>query len=92
MKSVVQYFQETYGFIIQHTYLPCLQVGNQQRANYLPMEVSKLLANEGGSLFIGFILFSKKYAEVESLSLCFWLIKSIGVQNSGGTAVHQEAE
>lgn len=40
MKSVVQYFQETYGFVIQHTSLPCLQVGNQQRPNYLPMEVS----------------------------------------------------
>lgn len=39
MKSVVQYFQETYGFTIQHTNLPCLQVGNQQRPNYLPMEV-----------------------------------------------------
>ncbi|OEL21917.1 Protein argonaute 1 [Dichanthelium oligosanthes] len=39
MKSVVQYFQETYGFAIQHTYLPCLQVGNQQRPNYLPMEI-----------------------------------------------------
>ena len=40
VKSVIQYFQETYGFAIQHTYLPCLQVGNQQRPNYLPMEVS----------------------------------------------------
>ncbi|KAG6523468.1 hypothetical protein ZIOFF_013326 [Zingiber officinale] len=40
VKSVVQYFQETYGFTIQHTSWPCLQVGNQQRPNYLPMEVS----------------------------------------------------
>ncbi|XP_078161390.1 protein argonaute 1B-like [Carex rostrata] len=46
MKSVVQYFQETYGFIIQHTYLPCLQVGNQQRANYLPMEVCKIVEGQ----------------------------------------------
>ncbi|RWW13949.1 hypothetical protein BHE74_00032043 [Ensete ventricosum] len=42
MKSVVQYFQETYGFAIQHLSFPCLQVGNQQRPNYLPMEVSYL--------------------------------------------------
>lgn len=41
MKSVVDYFHETYGFIIKHTQLPCLQVGNQQRSNYLPMEVNK---------------------------------------------------
>ncbi|XP_022680325.1 protein argonaute 1C isoform X2 [Setaria italica] len=46
MKSVVQYFQETYGFAIQHTYLPCLQVGNQQRPNYLPMEVCKIVEGQ----------------------------------------------
>ncbi|CAN6252682.1 unnamed protein product [Urochloa humidicola] len=46
MKSVVQYFQETYGFTIQHTYLPCLQVGNQQRPNYLPMEVCKIVEGQ----------------------------------------------
>ena len=40
MKSVVEYFQEMYGFTIQHTHLPCLQVGNQKKANYLPMEVN----------------------------------------------------
>ena len=39
MKSVVEYFQEMYGFTIQHGHLPCLQVGNQKKANYLPMEV-----------------------------------------------------
>jgi hypothetical protein len=43
VKTVVQYFLETYGFSIQHISLPCLQVGNQQRPNYLPMEVSFLL-------------------------------------------------
>jgi eukaryotic translation initiation factor 2C len=42
VKTVVQYFLETYGFNIQHTTLPCLQVGNQQRPNYLPMEVTIL--------------------------------------------------
>ncbi|GJM97373.1 hypothetical protein PR202_ga14295 [Eleusine coracana subsp. coracana] len=46
MKSVVQYFQETYGYAIQHTYLPCLQVGNQQRPNYLPMEVCKIVEGQ----------------------------------------------
>ncbi|XP_078445686.1 stabilizer of iron transporter SufD / Polynucleotidyl transferase [Wolffia australiana] len=46
MKSVVQYFQETYGFVIQYTSLPCLQVGNQQRPNYLPMEVCKIVEGQ----------------------------------------------
>ncbi|KAI3879310.1 hypothetical protein MKW92_004335 [Papaver armeniacum] len=31
---------------IQHTHWPCLQVGNQQRANYLPMEVCKIVEGQ----------------------------------------------
>ncbi|XP_051136528.1 protein argonaute 1-like [Andrographis paniculata] len=46
MKSVVEYFVETYGFVIQHTQLPCLQVGNTQRPNYLPMEVCKIVQGQ----------------------------------------------
>ncbi|KAL5748700.1 hypothetical protein ACOSQ2_025997 [Xanthoceras sorbifolium] len=46
LKSVVEYFYETYGFIIQHTQWPCLQVGNQQRPNYLPMEVCKIVEGQ----------------------------------------------
>ncbi|KAJ0968996.1 hypothetical protein J5N97_021873 [Dioscorea zingiberensis] len=45
-KSVVQYFQEKYGFNIQHTTLPCLQVGNPRRQNYLPMEVCKIVEGQ----------------------------------------------
>ncbi|KAM5573865.1 protein argonaute 1-like [Rosa sericea] len=46
MKSVVEYFLETYGFAIQYPYWPCLQVGNQQRPNYLPMEVCKIVKGQ----------------------------------------------
>uniref|UniRef100_A0A2P2M0E1 Eukaryotic translation initiation factor 2c n=1 Tax=Rhizophora mucronata TaxID=61149 RepID=A0A2P2M0E1_RHIMU len=46
LKSVVEYFNETYGFVIQHTQWPCLQVGNQQRPNYLPMEVCKIVEGQ----------------------------------------------
>ncbi|XLR66441.1 hypothetical protein S83_017113 [Arachis hypogaea] len=46
MKSVVEYFSETYGFHIQHTQWPCLQVGNTQRPNYLPMEVCKIVEGQ----------------------------------------------
>ncbi|KAB1212130.1 Protein argonaute 1 [Morella rubra] len=46
MKSVVEYFYETYGFVIQHSQWPCLQVGNQQRPNYLPMEVCKIVEGQ----------------------------------------------
>lgn len=40
MKSVVDYFQEMYGYTILYSHLPCLQVGSQKKVNYLPMEVS----------------------------------------------------
>ncbi|KAM0874017.1 hypothetical protein ACQ4PT_037690 [Festuca glaucescens] len=46
MKTVILYFQETYGFNIQHTTLPCLQVGNPQKPNYLPMEVCKIVEGQ----------------------------------------------
>ncbi|KAE9586115.1 putative post-transcriptional gene silencing PAZ-Argonaute family [Lupinus albus] len=46
MKSVVEYFFETYGFIIKNTQWPCLQVGNTQRPNYLPMEVCKIVEGQ----------------------------------------------
>ncbi|ONK71129.1 uncharacterized protein A4U43_C04F5010 [Asparagus officinalis] len=46
VKSVVQYFLETYGFTIQQINWPCLQVGNTQRPNYLPMEVCKIVEGQ----------------------------------------------
>ncbi|XP_010259157.1 PREDICTED: protein argonaute 10-like isoform X2 [Nelumbo nucifera] len=46
MKSVVEYFQEMYSFTIQHSHLPCLQVGNDKKANYLPMEACKIVEGQ----------------------------------------------
>jgi len=46
MKSVTEYFKGTYGYVIRHPFLPCLQVGNQQRPNYLPMEVCKIVEGQ----------------------------------------------
>ncbi|TVU08056.1 hypothetical protein EJB05_41441 [Eragrostis curvula] len=46
MKSVVEYFKEMYGFTIQHPHLPCLMVGNQKKANYLPMEACKIVEGQ----------------------------------------------
>ncbi|KAH1254297.1 Protein argonaute PNH1 [Glycine max] len=46
MKSVVDYFQETYGFTIKYSHLPCLQVGSQRKVNYLPMEACKIVGGQ----------------------------------------------
>lgn len=61
MKSVVEYFQEMYGFTIQHTHLPCLQVGNQKKANYLPMEVGKDVKTPISMLIDSFHLIRASY-------------------------------
>ncbi|KAH1246694.1 Protein argonaute PNH1 [Glycine max] len=46
MKSVVDYFQEMYGFTIKYSHLPCLQVGSQRKVNYLPMEACKIVGGQ----------------------------------------------
>lgn len=75
MKSVVQYFQETYGFTIQHTNWPCLQVGNQQRPNYLPMEVSSC-CHSMPFVFYGILLIFM------TLLLCFKAQKNFLLENA----------
>ncbi|KAJ7297230.1 hypothetical protein O6H91_Y072000 [Diphasiastrum complanatum] len=46
LKSVIEYFRDTYGYVIRGQSLPCLQVGNQERPNYLPMEVCKIVEGQ----------------------------------------------
>ncbi|KAL4352795.1 hypothetical protein GQ457_06G017730 [Hibiscus cannabinus] len=46
MKSVVDYFQEMYGYTIRYAHLPCLQVGNEKKVNYLPMEACKIVEGQ----------------------------------------------
>ncbi|MCO5607448.1 hypothetical protein L7F22_061644 [Adiantum nelumboides] len=46
MKSVVEYFKEVRNYVILYTALPCLQVGNQKRPNYLPMEVCQIVKGQ----------------------------------------------
>ncbi|KAL1289465.1 hypothetical protein HN51_057570 [Arachis hypogaea] len=46
MKSVVDYFQEMYGYTIKYPHLPCLQVGSQKKVNYLPMEACKIVGGQ----------------------------------------------
>jgi len=38
-KNVRDYFRETYKLQLRYNFLPCLQVGTEQKPNYLPMEV-----------------------------------------------------
>nr|TKW34679.1 hypothetical protein SEVIR_2G321800v2 [Setaria viridis] len=45
-KTVTDYFREAYQLEIQYDFLPCLQVGSDQRPNYLPMEVCKIVPGQ----------------------------------------------
>ncbi|KAF7142199.1 hypothetical protein RHSIM_Rhsim05G0037300 [Rhododendron simsii] len=46
MKSVIDYFQEVYGFTTQHSHLPCLLVGSARKVNYLPMEACQIVEGQ----------------------------------------------
>ena len=39
--SVVQYFKEKHKLELRFPHLPCLQVGQEKKHTYLPLEVSK---------------------------------------------------
>jgi eukaryotic translation initiation factor 2C len=41
--TVAKYFQEKYNIKLAYPHLPCLQVGQEQKNTYLPLEVSKFL-------------------------------------------------
>lgn len=46
-RTVAQYFREKYNLQLKYPHLPCLQVGQEQKHTYLPLEV-----RENNSLFL----------------------------------------
>lgn len=38
--TVAQYFKQKYNLQLKYPHLPCLQVGQEQKHTYLPLEVS----------------------------------------------------
>lgn len=42
-RTVAQYFREKYNLQLKYPHLPCLQVGQEQKHTYLPLEVSTTL-------------------------------------------------
>ncbi|XP_051215989.1 protein argonaute PNH1 [Lolium perenne] len=45
-KTVKEYFRETYNLQLRYDFLPCLQVGTEQKPNYLPMEVCNIVLGQ----------------------------------------------
>lgn len=39
--TVAQYFKDKYKLILRYPHLPCLQVGQEQKHTYLPLEVNQ---------------------------------------------------
>lgn len=39
--TVAQYFKDKYKLVLRYPHLPCLQVGQEQKHTYLPLEVSQ---------------------------------------------------
>ncbi|XP_064651862.1 protein argonaute-2-like isoform X2 [Lineus longissimus] len=44
--TVAKYFAERYKMKLQHPHLPCLQVGQEQKHTYLPLEVCNIVAGQ----------------------------------------------
>ena len=44
--TVAKFFQEKYGIRLQYPGLPCLQVGQEHKHTYLPMEVCRIVAGQ----------------------------------------------
>ena len=42
--TVARYFQERHQKVLEFPFLPCLQVGQEQKHTYLPLEVCNLVA------------------------------------------------
>lgn len=42
-RTVAQYFREKYNLQLKYPHLPCLQVGQEQKHTYLPLEVRDLI-------------------------------------------------
>lgn len=43
--TVAQYFKDRHKLVLRYPHLPCLQVGQEQKHTYLPLEASKLIEN-----------------------------------------------
>lgn len=41
--TVAQYFKQKYNLQLKYPHLPCLQVGQEQKHTYLPLEVRKII-------------------------------------------------
>ncbi|OON18282.1 piwi domain protein, partial [Opisthorchis viverrini] len=44
--TVAKYFQERYNIRLEYPHLPCLQVGQEQKHTYLPLEVCNMVAGQ----------------------------------------------
>ncbi|KAK4336897.1 hypothetical protein RND71_043462 [Anisodus tanguticus] len=44
--TVARYFSEKYKLKLKHPYLPCLQVGQEHKHTYLPLEVCNIVAGQ----------------------------------------------
>uniref|UniRef100_A0A2I3SCG0 Argonaute RISC catalytic component 3 n=2 Tax=Pan TaxID=9596 RepID=A0A2I3SCG0_PANTR len=45
-RTVAQYFREKYTLQLKYPHLPCLQVGQEQKHTYLPLEVCNIVAGQ----------------------------------------------
>lgn len=59
-RTVAQYFREKYSLQLKYPHLPCLQVGQEQKHTYLPLEVRPNAPEAGTKFYLFSHVFSKQ--------------------------------
>lgn len=74
-RTVAQYFREKYNLQLKYPHLPCLQVGQEQKHTYLPLEVRDLITYH--TLAGSWLPFPSTHADATISSLICGLLNSI---------------
>lgn len=79
-RTVAQYFREKYNLQLKYPHLPCLQVGQEQKHTYLPLEVRTICSYTltlvyVHDIFTSFSLIAENYLFV----VFIWLWQSINL-------------
>lgn len=74
--TVAQYFKQKYNLQLKYPHLPCLQVGQEQKHTYLPLEVRSRLMLKSTHCAFFFLCWDKKSLSLPLLTFCPFLINA----------------
>lgn len=75
--TVAQYFKQKYNLQLKYPHLPCLQVGQEQKHTYLPLEVRSRLMLKSTHCGFFFLCWDKKSLSLPLVTFCLFFSPSI---------------